>query len=90
MKKLLLLLLAFSTLLYYSCGKKRAGAPRVLVFTKTTGFRHASITPGIAAIQNMGKENGFDVDTTENAEMFNEDSLKKYSAIISSIQRVMC
>lgn len=67
---------------YFSCTAKRSGNPRVLVFTKTTGYRHASIPNGIAAIQKLGRENGFDVDTTENADMFNEDTLKKYSAVI--------
>ncbi len=82
MKKFLFLLLAASSLMYISCNQKREGKPRVLVFTKTTGFRHSSIPNGIAAIIKLGQENGFDVDTTENADMFNEDTLKKYSAVI--------
>ncbi|HVZ96078.1 MAG TPA: ThuA domain-containing protein, partial [Chitinophagaceae bacterium] len=65
-----------------ACSHKRSGPPRVLVFTKTTGFRHASIPKGIAAIQKLGQENGFVVDSTEDAGMFNDDSLKKYSAVI--------
>ena len=31
---------------------------------------------------NLGSENDFEVDTTKNAEMFNDDSLKQYSAVI--------
>lgn len=65
-----------------SCNKKREGKPRVLIFSKTMGFHHASIDAGIAAIQKLGKENGFDVDTTKNADMFNEDTLKKYATVI--------
>lgn len=65
-----------------SCSKKRKGDPRVLVFSKTEGFHHASIPDGIKAIQKLGKENGFLVDTTTNAAMFTEDTLKKYSAVI--------
>jgi cytochrome c len=76
------LLAAVIAVVYFSCSTKRSGNPRVLVFSKTTGFRHASIPNGIAAIQKLGKENGFDVDTTENAAIFNEDSLKNYSAVI--------
>lgn len=65
------------------CEKKiRPGNPRVLVFTKTAGFRHASIPAGIKAIQKLGKENGFEVDTTENAAYFTEDTLQKYAAVI--------
>jgi cytochrome c len=82
MKKIILLLLSASALFYFSCNTKRKGNPRVLVFTKTTGARHASIPNGIAAVIKLGRENGFDVDTTENAEMFIDDTLKKYSAVI--------
>ena len=67
----------------FSCNNKRSGKPRVLVFSKTAAFPHASIPAGIAAIQKLGAENGFDVDTTSNADYFNnDDSLKRYSAII--------
>lgn len=55
---------------------------RILVFSKTTGFRHASIPNGKAAIQKLGKENGFEVDTTEDATLFTEDNLKKYAAVV--------
>ena len=67
-----MLLAATVMITLFSCSSKRSGNPRVLVFSKTTGFRHASIPNGIAAIQKLGKENGFDVDTTENASVFNE------------------
>jgi cytochrome c len=71
------------SLLLAGCGSgKRSGNPRVLVFSKTAGFRHSSIPNGIAAIQKLGRENNFDVDTTENAGWFTEDSLKKYAAVI--------
>jgi cytochrome c len=56
--------------------------PRVLVFSRTKGFVHSSIPFGIAAIQKLGKANGFDVDTTKNAAYFVDDSLKKYAAVI--------
>lgn len=60
----------------------RSGKPRVLVFSKTAGYRHASIETGKVALMKLGQENGFDVDTTENAIYFTEDSLKKYSTVI--------
>ncbi len=66
-----------------SCSdNKRDGTPKVLVFSKTMGFNHASIPKGIEAIQKLGLENGFKVDTTKNAALFNEDNLKQYSAVI--------
>lgn len=82
MKKILFLFLVISALLYVSCSNKREGKPVVLVFSKTAGFVHSSIPQGIAAIQKLGMENGFEVDTTKNAALFNEDSLKKYAAVI--------
>ena len=65
-----------------ACTKSRPGKPRVLVFTKTAGFHHGSIPAGIAAIQKLGQENGFEVDTTTNAGKFNEDTLQQYAAVI--------
>ena len=58
---------------YFSCSNKRSEKPKVLVFSLTKGFHHESIPDGIAAIQKLGSENNFDVDTTTNADMFNED-----------------
>lgn len=82
MKKYLLFALVSIACFSIACSKKRSGNPRVLVFTKTAGFVHASIPKGAAAIQKLGAENDFDVDTTSNAAIFNEDSLKKYAAVI--------
>jgi cytochrome c len=65
-----------------SCSSKRKGNPRVLVFARTAEYYHKSIPAGLAAIQQLGMENGFSVDTTTNAAYFNEDSLKNYSAVI--------
>ncbi len=55
---------------------------KVLVFSKTAGFRHASIPKGKALLMKLGKENSFAVDTTENAAVFTEANLKKYSAVV--------
>ena len=61
---------------------RQAVKPRILVFSKTAGFRHESIAAGKAAIIKLGKEQGFIVDTTENEIYFNEDSLKNYKAVV--------
>ena len=55
---------------------------RVLVFSKTKGWKHTSIPFGIAAIQKLGRENNFQVDSTKNADYFNDDSLKHYQAVV--------
>ncbi|RAJ10736.1 glucose/arabinose dehydrogenase [Chitinophaga skermanii] len=82
MKTLSVPLLLALLLCLAACSKKREGQPRVLVFSKTAGFRHESIGAGIKAIQKLGQENGFTVDTTEDAGKFVEDTLSKYAAVI--------
>ena len=82
MKKILLLLLVASVGIYVSCNTKKSGKPLVLVFSKTEQFRHGAIPAGIAAIEKLGTENGFDVEATEDADVFTEESLKKYAAVI--------
>lgn len=63
-------------------GQKVTPEKRVLVFSKTAGFRHSSIPAGKAAIIKLGQEKGFAVDTTEKAGVFTDQNLKKYSAVI--------
>lgn len=82
MKKILPLLLLVGTIMLSSCSNKREGSPKVLVFSKTAGFVHTSIPAGVAAIEKLGYENGFVVDTTTNADLFNEENLKQYSAVV--------
>ncbi|UJH67736.1 ThuA domain-containing protein [Allomuricauda sp. SCSIO 65647] len=82
MKKVICLLPVLFVFLATSCEKKRAGNPKVLIFSKTMGFEHASIPQGIAALQELGAENNFEVDTTKNAGAFTDETLKQYSAII--------
>ncbi|WP_431200185.1 ThuA domain-containing protein [Mucilaginibacter sp. P25] len=79
--KLTFVFLTGLTFLLYSF-KKPSDKPRVLVFSKTLGWHHSCIPFGIAAIQKLGNENGFDVDTTTNSANFNDDNLKKYRAVI--------
>lgn len=73
------LLLFFFTV---SCSKK-PDEQRILVFSKTDGFRHIdAIDAGIVAIKKLGAEKGFFVDTTENADNFNEQNLQRYNAVV--------
>ncbi|MEI8075743.1 MAG: ThuA domain-containing protein [Bacteroidota bacterium] len=55
---------------------------KILVFSRTLGFHHASIPTGIAAIQKIGKDNNMDVDTTTDANFFNAKQLEKYAAVV--------
>jgi type 1 glutamine amidotransferase len=63
-------------------GAASAAAARVLVFTKTGGYRHASIPNGIQAIRTLGAQNGFDVDATEDESAFTAANLARYDAVV--------
>ena len=54
----------------------------VLVFSKTAGFRHDSIAKGQATLEALGKANGFEVTTTEDAQAFTAKSLMAYDAVV--------
>ena len=75
------LLIAFAFTLLTSCNK-RSGNAKILVFTRTAGYHHASIAAGSAAIMKLGQENDFGVDTSSNAAKFTDDTLKKYAAVV--------
>lgn len=55
---------------------------KVLVFSKTAGFRHGSIPYGIKALQELGVSNGWKTDATEDASAFTAKNLAKYKAVI--------
>lgn len=60
-----------------------ASAPfSILVFSKTTMYRHASITNGIAAIRKLGVENEFTVEATEDSSAFTSENLMRYRAVV--------
>ncbi len=62
--------------------RRRPKAGRVLVFSKTAGFRHDSIPDGIAAIRQLGTQAGFAVDATEDATAFTPGNLARYAAVV--------
>ncbi|MER6429523.1 ThuA domain-containing protein [Streptomyces sp900105245] len=59
-----------------------AHTKRVLVFSKTAGFRHDSIPEGVEAVRQLGRANGFTVDTTEDAGAFTGRNLSRYDAVV--------
>ncbi|MFN8572127.1 MAG: ThuA domain-containing protein [Gemmatimonadaceae bacterium] len=77
-----LLAVAQTCILAPAAGAQLAPIPRLLVFSKTAGYRHSSIETGIAAIQKLGQEQGFAVDATEDAATFNDKNLKRYRAVV--------
>ena len=81
--RLLLIAIGFIAL-WLSCATPPAAQtlPRVLVFSRTAGFRHDSIADGIAAIRQLGQQNGFAVDATESPANFTDANLAQYRAVI--------
>jgi cytochrome c len=78
-----LLTAALSLIVFVACKPAAPTGPvRVLVFSKTSGYRHESIEAGKKALVQMGAANGFGVDLTEDASRITEDSLKQYAAVL--------
>ncbi|MFJ6695086.1 ThuA domain-containing protein [Streptomyces sp. NPDC091272] len=57
-------------------------AKRVLVFSKTGGFRHDSIPEGVAALKELGRTSNITVDSTEEAAQFTTSNLARYDAVV--------
>jgi type 1 glutamine amidotransferase len=55
---------------------------RLLVFSKTGGFRHASIKDGKLALRKLALEHNFVIDFTEDAAVFTDANLARYDAVI--------
>jgi type 1 glutamine amidotransferase len=55
---------------------------RALVFTRTAGFRHASIPAGLRALRALGAATGFAVDTTSDPSIFTAAGLAPYHVVI--------
>ena len=58
---------------------------RVLVFSRTTGFRHDSIPDAVGAIQRLGSDNGFQVDATQDPSVFDDATLAAYQAVVFAL-----
>ncbi|NGO09173.1 ThuA domain-containing protein [Streptomyces sp. HC44] len=55
--------------------------PRVLLYTRTTAYRHESIPDGIAAVRSLGAAHGFTVYATEDPGFF-DAPLGPYAAVV--------
>jgi type 1 glutamine amidotransferase len=54
----------------------------ILVFSKTSAYRHASIQDGIAAIRKLAAEHHVVVEFTEDASVFTDMNLARYKAVV--------
>jgi len=55
---------------------------RILIYSRTAGFRHSAIDEGITAIKLLGEQNGFHVDAMEEPTLFTDAVLAKYDAVV--------
>jgi len=80
MKKLtlsicLLLIIVFS-------GTAQDKKINVLVFSRTTGFRHNSISTGLKMMSDLAQERKWILTATENADLFTADFLKTFDVVV--------
>lgn len=59
-----------------------AAPPRVLLFSHSTGYRHASIEPAIVAIQGLGAREKMTVVASADPGVFTPEGLRSYDAIV--------
>lgn len=69
-------------LFFYRAEAQSLKGIRVLVFSKTAAFRHASIAQGKQMWQELAKAHQFAVDTTEDAASFTRENLKRYKTVV--------
>ena len=61
----------------------RAESPdRVLIFTKTAGFRHDAIPSAVATLTTLAADAGMVADHTEDAQAFTADNLARYRVVV--------
>jgi len=54
----------------------------VLVFSRTTGFRHDSIPPGITCLKTMAERNGWAITCTEDPAAFSDAALARFDVTV--------
>lgn len=65
-------------------GDRDANAPstRLLVFTRTAGFRHDSISDGVGMLRHTSAAHDWVLDETEDPTVFNPANLSQYAAVV--------
>ena len=81
-RMLLPALLACLSLLGCATDLRPAAGKAVLVFSHTTGYRHASIEAGVAAIRAIGARDGYAVQASEDPAIFTAERLRPFNAIV--------
>jgi type 1 glutamine amidotransferase len=74
--------LAVALLVLLATGGSAAAADRVLVFSRTEGFRHDSIAAGIAMVRAQARKHGMSVVATEETGRFTDRGLRGFDALV--------
>jgi type 1 glutamine amidotransferase len=64
-----------------SAGLPRQAPLRLLIFTKTTGYRHDSIPAGALALRELSRALGIEAEATEDAACFEPQRLARFGAV---------
>jgi type 1 glutamine amidotransferase len=59
-----------------------AGGFRVLLFSRTTGFRHDSIPAAVAALTELGATGGYGAEATEDPGAFTAENLARFRVVV--------
>ncbi|SMC49657.1 ThuA domain-containing protein [Kibdelosporangium aridum] len=71
-----------AALVFVPVAQAAAQLKNVLVFHKTAGYQHPSIPAGIDAIRTLGRQNGFTVTATADANYFTPTNLIRFQAVV--------
>ncbi|MEV8097504.1 ThuA domain-containing protein [Kitasatospora sp. NPDC085879] len=55
---------------------------RILIHTRNLLFPHESVVDGVRALQELGADHGFEVDSTDEPSEFRPGSLRRYAAVV--------
>lgn len=87
LKPVLILLIALLSALSIESNAQKIkwNKVKVMVYTKNgKGYVHDNIANSLVAIQALGKQHGFAVDTTSDPSKFTEENLKQYDCLVFS------
>ncbi len=76
-------ILATVAILAACASASESAAPKhVLIFSHSTGYRHASIEAGVAAVRAIAERNGYVVQATEDPAVFSAEGLAQIDAVV--------
>jgi cytochrome c len=55
---------------------------RILIYSRTVGFRHSAIDEGITALNLLGSQQGIQVDEAEEPTLFTDEVLSRYDVVV--------